>query len=150
MTRVDIINPVIKGIDLKETLAIRHNVMWPNKPFDYIKLPYDQEGKHYGLSLNEELISIVSIFENDNKIQFRKLATLNEHQGKGYGTILIQYIIELSEKQQFNVLWCNARVEKVGFYLKLGFKETNDRFKKGCINYLIMEITKTSNLTTKQ
>jgi len=82
--------------------------MWPNKPFAFIKLPNDKKGKHFGLSIDEELISIVSIFENDNKVQFRKLATINEHQGNGYGTRLIQYIIDLTEKQQFNVLWCNA------------------------------------------
>jgi len=139
MTRVDSMIPEIKEIDLDETLTIRHEVMWPNKPFDYIKLTNDKEGKHFGLSIDEKLISIVSIFENDHKIQFRKLATINEHQGNGYGTRLIQYIIDRTEKQQFNALWCNARVEKVGFYLKLGFKETNDRFKKGGINYVIME-----------
>lgn len=129
----------IKEIDYNKVLHIRHIVMWPNKPFDYIKLPNDEKGKHFGLSVDENLISIISIFENENKIQFRKFATLNECQGGGYGTKLLNYIIDLTQKQKFDKIWCNARVDKANFYLKFGLKKTDMCFKKGGIEYVIME-----------
>jgi len=133
--------PTIEEVNLEEVLIIRHEVMWPNKPFDYVKLPNDKSGKHFGLRIDRKLVSIVSVFENDNKIQFRKLATIIEFQGNGYGTKLIQHIIELGAQQKCISIWCNARVEKTGFYLKFGFKETKNRFKKGGVDYVIMEKT---------
>ena len=84
----------IKEISAADTWQIRHQVMWPNKPLDYIKLDNDSQGKHYGLFSGNKLITVISIFIDGNKVQFRKFATLNEHQGHGFGTILLNHIFE--------------------------------------------------------
>ena len=44
--------PEIKPITTSETLPIRHKVMWPDKPFDYVKLPKDEMARHFGLFVN--------------------------------------------------------------------------------------------------
>ena len=129
----------IKQIDYNKIISIRHQVMWPNKPLEYVKLVNDKRGKHVGLSIDKKLVSVISIFENKNKIQFRKFATLHEYQGNGYGTKLLNYIMEETKKQKFTTIWCNARIDKIDFYLKFGLKTTNNRFKKGGIDYIIME-----------
>lgn len=130
---------IIKQITSSETLAIRHKVMWPTKPISFVMLPNDENGKHYGLFLNDKLISVISIFIEDNIAQFRKFATLKEHQGKGYGSYLLEEIINLLKQEKINKLWCNARVEKTNFYKKYKLKCTEKKIKKEDIEYLIME-----------
>jgi hypothetical protein len=48
----------IREIKSEETWEIRHKEMWPEKPLDFVKLPQDQDGIHYGLFVKEELVSI--------------------------------------------------------------------------------------------
>lgn len=115
--------------------------MWPNKPFDYIKLEADEKGRHYGLFVNKELVSVISLFidEKDMDAQFRKFATLASYQGKGYGTALIKHLF--SELAPLNVerIWCNARIHKAEFYERFGMTQTEETFFKGEIEYVVMK-----------
>ncbi|MCT4699069.1 GNAT family N-acetyltransferase [Tenacibaculum haliotis] len=129
----------IKQITIFEVLPIRHKVMWPDKPMSYVELPNDEKGKHFGLFVNGEITSIISLFKSNNEAQFRKFATLIEHQGFGYGTILLNKVIDLIKKEKIAKLWCNARVEKSKFYERFDLTSTTKKFKKGGIEYVIME-----------
>ena len=129
----------IKQITISEVLPIRHKVMWPDKPMSYVELPNDEKGKHFGLFVNGEITSIISLFISNNEAQFRKFATLIEHQGFGYGTILLNKVIDLVKKEKVAKLWCNARVEKSKFYERFDLTSTSKKFKKGGIEYVIME-----------
>ncbi|WBX71809.1 GNAT family N-acetyltransferase [Tenacibaculum retecalamus] len=129
----------IKQITISEVLPIRHKVMWPDKPMSYVELPNDEKGKHFGLFVNGEITSIISLFISNNEAQFRKFATLIEHQGFGYGTILLNKVIDLVKKEKVAKLWCNARVEKSKFYERFDLTSTTKKFKKGGIEYVIME-----------
>ena len=131
----------IKQITTAKTLPIRHKVMWPKKPISYIELPNDKDARHFGLFVNGEITSIISLFTEDNQVQFRKFATLVQFQGLGYGTILLNKIIELVQKEGIKKLWCNARVEKSKFYERFNLKSTDKKFVKGGIEYVIMEKT---------
>ncbi|WP_233194600.1 GNAT family N-acetyltransferase [Aquimarina sp. I32.4] len=133
--------PEIKQITTAETLPIRHKVMWPNKPIEYVALPNDKDARHFGLFVNGEITSILSLFLENNEAQFRKFATLIEFQGLGYGTILLKNIIDLIKKEGIRKLWCNARVEKSKFYERFNLKTTDKKFEKGGIEYVIMEKT---------
>lgn len=126
-------------ITVDETLPIRHRVMWPNKSIDYVKLPNDIEGRHYGLFLNEKLISVISLFITDTEAQFRKFATIKEYQGKGYGSLLLQEIIGVAKNENLSKIWCNARQNKTDFYTKFGMVSTNRTFVKGGVDFVIME-----------
>jgi len=130
----------IKQITSDDTLLIRHQVMWPNKPIEYVKLPNDEYARHYGLFVNGEITSIISLFMENNEAQFRKFATLIEFQGLGYGTILLQGIIDLMKLEGVRKLWCNARVEKTKFYGKFNLVATDTKFHRGGMAYVIMEI----------
>ncbi|WP_241461447.1 GNAT family N-acetyltransferase [Aquimarina macrocephali] len=136
----------IKQITSSETLPIRHKVMWPNKPIEYVELPNDENARHFGLFVNGEITSIISLFIENNEVQFRKFATLIEFQGLGYGTILLKSIIDLIEKEGIKKLWCNARVEKSKFYERFDLKPTDKKFEKGGIEYIIMEKTFANNV----
>lgn len=135
----------IKQINSTETFSIRHKVMWPNMPIEYVKIPNDEKAKHFGLFVNGELTSIISLFEENNEVQFRKFATLVKFQGLGYGSILLKRIIDLVKKEGVSKLWCNARVEKSKFYERFDLKTTDKKFVKGGIEYVIMEKIITNN-----
>ena len=121
------------------TWKIRHAVLWPSKPLDYVKLPKDEEGLHFGIKLNGSLVSVISLFITGEEAQFRKFATLTTDQGKGYGTQLLNHLMEEAVNRGVKRLWCNARVETASFYKRFGMQETETRFFKGDIPYVVME-----------
>jgi len=132
-------NIEIKQIKGEQTWAIRHKVMWPEQPLDFIKLPNDDEGFHLGLFVNHKLISVISIFINEKEAQFRKLATLQNQQGKGYGTQLLHKVMQIAKQKQLKRIWCNARLNKTYFYTNFKLKVTENTFTKFGINYVVME-----------
>lgn len=129
----------IEQIKASETIPIRHQVMWPDQPVDFVKLPEDALGEHYGLFLEEELVSIISLFVRADEAQFRKFATLTKLQGKGYGTMLLKKIIDIVKAKQLKKLWCNARVDKLTYYKKFGFTQTTKKYTKAGIEFVVIE-----------
>ncbi|MFT8320231.1 MAG: GNAT family N-acetyltransferase [Bacillus sp. (in: firmicutes)] len=130
----------IQCIYKEQTWEIRHKVMWPDKPIDYIKLPNDETSIHYGLFQGEKLLSIISLEIEQDEAQFRKFATLKEEQRKGNGSKLLEYVITEAAQMGIKKLWCNARQNKMGFYHKFGLTETNQVFEKDGVCYVIMEV----------
>jgi GNAT superfamily N-acetyltransferase len=122
------------------TWRIRHETMYPDQPFDIVKLKDDFEGIHFGLYADHKLTGVVSLFHEGSVYQFRKLAVLPNAQKFGYGTRLIDYILDFCKIQQATKLWCNARVNAKEFYYKFGFHETNSTFSKDGQDFVIMEL----------
>ncbi|CAH1191557.1 hypothetical protein PAECIP111892_00670 [Paenibacillus auburnensis] len=118
---------------------LRHEVMWPERELDYVKLEDDDAGLHYGLFEGEELISVVSLFIGGNEAQFRKFATQESQQGKGYGSRLLQHMLNEAESSGVKRIYCNARSHKAAFYQRFGLAVTDQTFTKGGKDYIIME-----------
>lgn len=136
----------IVSLQARDTWPIRHVVMWPDKPLSYVVLERDEIGKHFGLQVGQKLVSVISLFVDGEVAQFRKLATLKEAQGRGYGSQLLLFVINYAKANGVKKLWCNARKDKTSFYEKFGFRPTASTFKKGGLDYVIME---SSILTSK-
>ena len=130
----------IRTIKASDTWQIRHEVMWPDQPFEFVQLEEDKEVLHYGFFFDEKLVSIVSCFIMGDEMQFRKLATLNEYQGKGIASKLLEYIIKLAKEKDLKKVWCNARTEKKSFYEKFNMKDTHKIFSKAGQEFTIMEL----------
>lgn len=130
----------IKSIEASQTWQIRHEVMWPDQPLEFVQLEEDNLGLHFGVFDQEKLISIVSCFVVDDEMQFRKLATLQEFQGKGSASRLLHYILKLAKEKNLKKVWCNARTNKKSFYEKFGMKDTLKTFIKANQEFTIMEI----------
>tara|TARA_B110001452_G_scaffold55994_1_gene43341 strand:- start:6465 stop:6878 length:414 start_codon:yes stop_codon:yes gene_type:complete len=131
--------PIIFEITSEDTLKIRHKVMWPSKSIDYVRLSNDNKGRHFGLFINDNMISVISLFVVDKEAQFRKFATLSDYQGKGFGSILLKEIMSIVKQSPINKVWCNARTDKSNYYTKFGMTVTDKSFVKGGIEYVIME-----------
>lgn len=132
-------NKIIRQINSADTHSLRQRVMWPNKPLSFIMLPNDDEGIHFGVFVDEVLVSVVSLFIKNNNAQFRKFATDENEQRKGYGTLLLAHLIAFGEQKKLAKIWCNARTNKQDFYIKFGFEATNNRFSKAGLSYVVME-----------
>lgn len=130
----------IKEIQASDTWQIRHQVMWPDQPFEFVQLEEDNSGFHFGVFENNTLVSIVSCFIEGQEMQFRKLATLEEYQGKGIASHLLKYILQFAKEKKINKVWCNARSNKKSFYEKFGMKDTFKTFTKAGQEFTIMEI----------
>ncbi|GAB5408568.1 MAG: GNAT family N-acetyltransferase [Balneolaceae bacterium] len=130
---------LIRNITPEETYDLRHRVMWPDHPIEYIILPEDQDGIHFGLFMERKLVSVVSLFITGNEAQFRKFATEIPEQGKGYGTQLLSYLIHFAESKGIQRIWCNARVDRTDFYKRFNFEKTNSTYSKGGIDFVILE-----------
>ena len=140
-------------------LELRQRVMWPDRPLTYSAVEGDEtEAQHYGIYarattngvglgevIEEKLVSVVSVWLSADGIdaQFRKFCTSNELQRKGLGVELLSFALASLRKGQPPIqrVWCNARVEQMGFYSKhFGLQEiTNSRFEKGGREYVLME-----------
>ncbi|GGN99546.1 GNAT family N-acetyltransferase [Saccharibacillus kuerlensis] len=129
----------IKRITKEQAWELRHTVMWPEKEFDYIKLPGDDNALHYGLFNENELVSAVSLFVQDEEAQFRKFATLSNRQNRGYGSRLLEFVLNEAQRQGVKRIYCNARTIKAPFYEKFGLTRTDVVFAKGGKDYVVME-----------
>lgn len=98
----------IRKVEKEQVWELRHKVMWSDKPFDYIKLEDDYLGIHFGLFKGNMLISVISLFINNEEAQFRKFATLQKEQGKGYGSALLDTVLKEAKNHGVKRVWCNA------------------------------------------
>ncbi|MBF4507921.1 GNAT family N-acetyltransferase [Flavobacterium sp. JLP] len=130
----------IRKIEASQTWQIRHEVMWPDQPFNFVQLEEDNVGFHFGVFDHEKLVSIVSCFFTDEEMQFRKLATLEKFQGKGIAGELLKFIFEYAKERKMKKVWCNARTNKKSFYEKFGMVDTSRTFIKKGQEFTIMEI----------
>lgn len=125
----------IRPIAHEQTYPLRHSVLWPDKPFDYVKVENDYEGHHYGAFLDDELVAVISLFVSDGTARFRKFAAYPDHQRKGIGTQLLNHVMTEARQLGATTLWCDARLDAADFYRRFGMEAVSDVFYKGPIPY---------------
>jgi predicted GNAT family N-acyltransferase len=131
----------IRVITLDEALPIRHRVLWPDKPLSFCKVDGDDVASHYGVYLNNTLVSVASIYVEGRVARLRKFATLENFQGRGAGTQLISYIVAELKQAGIEIFWCDARTTAVGFYKNFGMEVQGAEFVKSGIGYYKMEVS---------
>ena len=128
-------SPAPRPITAAETYLLRHTVLWPDKPIQYVQLPDDEQGFHYGTYLDGELVAVISLFINGNEARFRKFATRPDQQRKGLGTLLLQHIFTEARRLGATTICCDARLSTAPFYQRFGMQPTGNVFYKGEIPY---------------
>ncbi|GGH36505.1 N-acetyltransferase [Dyadobacter endophyticus] len=129
----------IQKVNADDLLEIRHMVLWPDMPIEFVKVPEDESGTHFGLYLDGSLVSVISLFGEGENIRFRKFATLPGFQGKGLGSRLLQHAIAYAQTQGYTRMWCDARADALGFYERFQFKKFSEPFFKEHISYYKIE-----------
>ena len=129
----------INVISARDTIDIRHQVLWPSLKREECILPDDPDGLHLGAFVKGQLVSALSLFRTDTGMRLRKFATCVEWQGQGIGTALLQHAMATVQGKGASRLWCDARMAAAPFYARLGFKAEGEVFHKGGIAYVVMQ-----------
>jgi phosphoribosylformimino-5-aminoimidazole carboxamide ribotide isomerase len=135
----------IRRIATEDTLELRRDVLYPGETLEAVKVPGDEDGLHFGLFEEAQLVGVVSLFIRRTDAQFRKLAVHPACQGKGYGRMLINELITLCSKHRVPLLWCHARDTAATFYTQFGFTQVGEYFTKGNISFCRMELQLNKN-----
>ncbi|MCY7357433.1 MAG: GNAT family N-acetyltransferase [Rudanella sp.] len=127
----------IQPITAEDTLLLRHSVLWPDKPFDYVRLPDDEQGQHVGGFVEGKLVAVISLFVDKPTAvaRFRKFATHPNFQNQGIGTQLLNQVIGQARQADTIELWCDARLTAGAFYERFGMQADGAVFYKGDIAY---------------
>lgn len=141
----------IRKISAEDTLQLRRDVLYPNESLEAVKVDHDEDGLHFGVFDQGQLVTVVSLFLDRDSAQFRKLATAPAAQGKGFGKAILAHLADICKKEKIKLLWCNARDTAVTFYDGLGYTKKGDYFVKGGITFVRMELPlDQQNMTTKK
>lgn len=132
-------------VSVSDILGLRHRVLLPGCPPVFARFEGDGHPKTWhvgrfvrcveGYRVGEPLSCatfVLSSFMASEKAAWhlRGMATDPAHQGKGFGTDLLEWSMQKIGKQTgITLFWCNARVSAIGFYEKLGWEFMSDEFE---------------------
>ena len=125
-------------ISWRDTIPIRHKVLWPDKEPDFCKVEGDEKAIHYGMFVDENLVGVASIYIDLYQARLRKFAILEEFQNRGLGGKVLMHILDDLSKFQINYFWFDARESAISFYRKFGFQVEGNRFLKNKVAYFKM------------
>lgn len=124
-----------KTITAKETIELRHRVLWPDKQRSDVILPKDAQGLHFGAVIENTTIAVASVFTDQTTARLRKFAIDPDYQRQGIGSKMIKHIQKKLLARGLDTLWCDARETALPFYRSLGFQIDGDRFLKSGVAY---------------
>lgn len=122
---------------LKDTDEIPYELLYLADPSEKAVADYLRRGTCYIGYLNNKVVAeYVLLPTRPFTVELVNLAVNEEYQGKGYGKRMIQHAIEISRKEEYNVLEVgtgNAGIGQLALYQKCGFTITSvdvDFFRK--------------------
>lgn len=129
----------IRQIGHGQTWKLRNEVLYPDGKLSEMGMEEDLSGIHFGAFEGDNLVAVISVFNSGDNFQFRKFAVDGSMQGNGVGKLLLDHITQYSASSGAVLLWCNARISAIGFYIKSGFSHTGKFFAKNGFEYEILE-----------
>jgi GNAT superfamily N-acetyltransferase len=124
-------------IGVTETLPLRLKVLRPGGVPADCHFPSDEhpEAFHVGVFDAGCCICIGSFsperhpgLAGDASYRLRGMATDPEHQGRGAGRVLLEHALAVLRQRGCTLLWCNARLNALGFYERSGFAVQGEQF----------------------
>lgn len=136
-------NIIIQQVDTQQVLPVRQQVLWPDKPMSFCLVDGDEIASHYGAFVADQLVCVASIYINGNQARLRKFATVEQYQGQGIGTKVIQHVLDSLRNRDVDYFWCDARTTAIGFYHRFGLRSEGDEFHKSNVGYFKMSLSLT-------
>jgi GNAT superfamily N-acetyltransferase len=129
----------IEQIRPELTWRLRQEVLYTDGKLAEMAMDEDAEGYHFAAFKDNFIVAVVSAFNRGNSFQFRKFAVAPADQKMGVGSTLLNYITTFAQNEGAKILWCNARLAAIPFYLKHGFVHTGKLFSKNGFDYEVLE-----------
>lgn len=131
--------PVIRPITAAASHALRLPILRTGLPAESAIFPGDDapDTLHLGAFRHDALVGIATLMRTPlperlivtNAWQLRGMATLPAVRGHGFGSALLRACLEHARTSGGALLWCNARLPAVPFYLKHGLQQTGEPFE---------------------
>lgn len=127
----------VKEIDYKATYEIRKAILRKGMTLSH-KMAGDEnnDSLHLGVFEGDKLHCVGSfmnaksdLFREAKQYQLRGMASDSGAQGKGFGKLLLQEAERILKKRNVGMIWCNARVTALHFYIKLGYRIKGEEFE---------------------
>ncbi len=127
----------IREIKSKDTIPIRSEILRPGQNLDTCIYPHDDDCTSFHLAAfsSGEQTSIASFYleihpdlEGSIQYRFRGMATKVAYRNQGLAGALLTYAFEKIKALDCNVVWCNARVNAIQLYMKMGMEICSDEF----------------------
>lgn len=127
---------LIKQVSIEQIVPLRAKILRDGN-IEKSNFPHDNDETtfHLGIFENENIVSVASVYKENAKdtpgtgYRLRGMATEPEFQNKGYGSAVLNYLIEKVKGLNGDYIWCNARSTAVNFYLKNNFEIISDEFE---------------------
>ena len=127
----------VRVVEADRSRQLRRSVLRPNLPPDAL-LPGDDlvDPVHLGAFAGDELVSACFVYAESCAWQpgrpawrLRSMATEPAGRGTGAGTAVLRAAVEFARSHGAELLWCEAREQAVGFYLRNGWQLHGERFQ---------------------
>ncbi|MGH1415334.1 MAG: GNAT family N-acetyltransferase [Pelagimonas sp.] len=128
----------IGPVALDTVLDIRHAVLWPDKPRDFVSVTGDEMALHLGAELRGRVVCVVSLYDTDTGARMRKFATLPTFQGRGIGAQVLTEVL-VRTAQTHRRIWMSARLDALTLYRRFGFVEFGTPFERSGQSYCYLE-----------
>lgn len=100
-------------------------------PFDSIWSRDESQDAHLALicKKNDTVLAYGCLAKNNpQEFQIHQMVVMPEFQGLGYGSQILEALIQLAQAGKASKIVLNARVDKARFYEKAGFTKVGDIF----------------------
>lgn len=102
-------------------------------------LQWEQLERHFGVFLLDRPVATVVVRKLPGEgVRLRQIAVSSEHQGEGYGRMVMKEIEVLLKGEGVRDFELHARENVVGFYEKLGFQQVGSVFREIGIPHVLM------------
>lgn len=126
----------VRELRTEETIPLRHKILRPGQPEENSRYELDHLAVHFGVEVDGKIVSVVTAHPED-RAQFsahgqwriRGMATDDTCQGKGYGGLVLQALLDWGKREHIPLFWCNARERAIPFYERHGFKIESGLFE---------------------
>ena len=89
---------------------------------------------------DDHLLGCCMLVEEDPQtVRLRQMAVINDLQGKGIGSALMNFAENLARDRGYKRITMHARKNALGFYEKMGYKQVGEEFEEITISHYVME-----------
>lgn len=84
---------------------------------------FEAQAMHCLATIDAQIVGVGRVhMDTQHSAQIRYMAVHSGQQKTGIGRSMVNYLLAEAEQCSADYVWCNAREDAVGFYLRCGFK----------------------------
>ena len=99
---------------------------------------HDKTAKHLIAAYKEKPIGCARIRFVDGNAKLERIAVLKKYRGKGFGKIIVDYLIKYCKSKKINEIFMNAQHYLKDYYKKFGFMPIGKPFMEAGIKHIKM------------